>query len=364
MVEESHYDYRSEFAPAPRQSLSIGVVLPVAEDTPVFRQALDALAAATPRADDVVIVCDGPVSSAARAARQHGFRVVECASRRGPAAARNAGVRAIETDVVFFVDADVAIRPAAVGRVRDVLADDAIAAVVGCYDAAPPESNFFSLYKNLLQRAVHLDARADGSTFWGACGAVRRRAFAAVGGFDERFEKPSVEDIDLGYRLSAAGFRIRFDPSLEITHLKRWTLTSLVRSDVARRAVPWTWLLLRERAAAPDLNLRYSSRIAGALSWLAIAAFVVGAFEPRAWWLAGAALASLAWIDRRLWTFFRTARGAVFASAAILWHWVYYAYSALGFALGVVTYPIVGARMVSDRGAASMKPRPGTRPRR
>jgi GT2 family glycosyltransferase len=330
--------------------MSVGVVLPVRDNDARFQRALQALGQASPRADEVVVVLDGPVPDAARLVRQAGFTPIELQVRSGPAAARNAGVRAIHTDVLLFVDADVAVSPDLVARVRARLADPSVHAVVGCYDDAPPETNFFSQYKNLLQRFVHLNARSDGSTFWGACGAIRRPAFVDAGGFDERFDRPSVEDIDLGYRLRARGQRIVFDPSLQVTHLKRWTLTSLVKSDVLRRAMPWTWLMMRESRIESDLNLRYSSRVAGMLSLVLGAALVASPFVPHALVVALAAAVGLAAIDRSLFAFFRARRGTVFAVAAAAWHWVYYAYSTVAFVVAVALYPVLGRRLVRRDG--------------
>ena len=176
---------------------SVSVILPVKCDNAAYRLALAALKAASPAADDVIVVTDGSLPTAADLARAHGFRVVERSTSGGPAAARNTGACASSSDLLLFIDADVAITPDLIGRVRAALADPAVAAVVGCYDDEAPETNFFSQYKNLLQRYVHLQARSEGATFWGACGAIRRQVFFDVRGFDERFRLPSVEDIDL-----------------------------------------------------------------------------------------------------------------------------------------------------------------------
>ena len=56
-----------------------------------------------------------------------------------------------------------------------------------------------SQYRNLLHHFVHQHGHAEASTFWAGCGAIRRAAFDAVGGFDAaRFPRPSIEDIELG----------------------------------------------------------------------------------------------------------------------------------------------------------------------
>jgi GT2 family glycosyltransferase len=252
--------------------MTVSAILPVHADSQAFRRALDALRAANPPFDEVIVVCDGPAPGAGEAAGALGFTVVRRERSGGPAAARNSAARVAAGDVIFFVDSDVAVHPDVVVRLRHAFERPDVDAVVGVYDACPPARNFFSRYKNLLQRFIHLAARSEGATFWGACGAIRRRALWAVGGFDERFGRPSVEDIDLGYRLTGAGFRIEFRKDLEVTHLKTWTMTSLLASDVLRRALPWTWLMLRESNVRRDLNLRYRHRVAGVLSCLFFAA--------------------------------------------------------------------------------------------
>jgi hypothetical protein len=55
--------------------------------------------------------------------------------------------------------------------------DHDLAAVIGSYDDEPFEPNFLSQYKNLLHHYVHQTANRDASTFWGACGAIRRESF-------------------------------------------------------------------------------------------------------------------------------------------------------------------------------------------
>ena len=131
--------------------------------------------------------------------------------------------------MLFFVDADVVVPPTAVGAVRACLSDPALAAVIGCTTKTPAAPNFVSQFKNLAHRFVHQQAGDEVPTFWGACGAIRRTVFVALGGFDERFDLPSIEDIELGMRLTRAGGHIRIQKDLEVTHLKRWTLTSLVQ---------------------------------------------------------------------------------------------------------------------------------------
>ncbi|HVL63180.1 MAG TPA: glycosyltransferase family 2 protein [Microbacterium sp.] len=65
--------------------------------------------------------------------------------------------------------------------------------------------------------ASSTDTERDAGWLSGSCVMVRRAAFEAIGGFDEGFFM-YFEDVDLGYRLSRAGWRNRFTPDAEVTH--------------------------------------------------------------------------------------------------------------------------------------------------
>ena len=100
----------------------------------------------------------------------------------------------------------------------------------------------------------------EASTFWGACGAICRDVFLSLGGFDESYRQPSIEDIELGYRLKQAGYRIKLCKTLQVKHLKHWGVVSLLKADFFYRALAWTQLILRNGKLINDLNLQLSSR--------------------------------------------------------------------------------------------------------
>ena len=70
--------------------------------------------------------------------------------------------------------------------------------------------------------------------------------FLEFGGFDPRlYPRPAIEDIELGYRLTRAGHRIVLARDVLATHMKRWSLTEMIRTDIFRRGVPWMLLIKR-----------------------------------------------------------------------------------------------------------------------
>jgi len=174
----------------------------------------------------------------------------------GPAEARNLAARRARGDALVFVDSDVVVHPNAFDLFRRRLAAGADA-VFGAYDDKPADSGAVSQFRNLLHHQVHLSGAGEAETFWAGLGAVRREAFEAVGGFDERrFPRPAVEDIDLGMRLRDAGRTIVLEPMAQGTHLKRWTLRTMVSTDLGHRGVPWLLLQIRARRPTMELNLR------------------------------------------------------------------------------------------------------------
>ena len=216
-----------------------------------------------------------------------------------------------------------------------------VAALFGSYDDNPGCTDFFSSFKNLFHHHVHQTSLAEAVTFWSGCGAIRRAAFEAVGGFNAAlYPEPSIEDIELGFRLTQQQQRVRLVKDLQVQHLKKWTLTALLRADIFQRAVPWTQLISRTGYLPCALNLAWEARLSAGLVALAalLATGLAAALIDIVRWFSGeiAAVlllvaATLLFLNRELYVFFWRKRGPIFALGAILAHWVYFFYSGATF---------------------------------
>jgi GT2 family glycosyltransferase len=313
--------------------MHLSIIVPVYNNAPDLRACLSALMASSCPDSEIIVVDDASTDDTPLIAAEKGVRLFRLARNMGPAAARNHGARHAQGDILFFVDADVIIGPGAVrhvARVFDECPD--MAAVFGSYDASPQARGVVSQYRNLLHHFVHQHGNPEASTFWAGCGAVRRSAFEAVGGFDEqRFPRPSIEDIELGYRLRQAGYRIRLDKTLQGTHLKRWTLRAVIWTDVACRAVPWSRLLLESQNTPNDLNLTRGQRLSAALIGLAGTLLPLAAWQVELLGLPALALLGVIALNRGLYAFFARQRGLGFAAACLPLHLLYYLCSGLSY---------------------------------
>ena len=332
-----------QFAPlrVSDDDLTICVIIPVYNGGPSFRKCLASVKALLPPPIEVIVVGDGDTDGSSQFAQEFGVNVLRFSSPGGPARARNFGASRAKGEIVFFVDADVTLPSDAIGRVAKVFQQEPdLAALFGSYDDDPGETNFLSQYRNLLHHYVHQNGGEDASTFWGACGAIRREIFLAMGGFDEMYVTPSIEDIELGYRLKRAGYSIRLCRSLQVKHWKRWELCSMLKADFFQRALPWTDLILRDRNCINDLNTGVSGRASVLLTFGLLCALAVSPWHPPALGVAGVMALALLILNGPLYLFFLRKRGVRFVLRVIPWHWLYFIYSGIGFSTGLVRHLI------------------------
>ena len=237
---------------------------------------------------EIVVADDGsPAADGVQAAvKEANVEFVRLDRSKGPAAARNAAACKAIGDILVFMDADTAVHRDTLCRfAREFDKDPQLDAVIGSYDQQPAAPGRVSRFRNILHSFVHHRAHRQAVTFWAGCGAVRAARFRAVGGFDESFPSPSIEDVEFGFRLREAGGRIELDPEIQVTHYKAWTFVSMVRTDLFARAIPWASLL--DRYPMPlDLNFMVQDRMSGALVALASLVTLVALIHGGVWWLA------------------------------------------------------------------------------
>lgn len=315
-------------------ALSVSVVMPVYNGAVTLRQSLQPLLAMRERGEiaEIIVVDDGSTDATATIAHGLGVRVLASGGRFGPGGARNLAALAADGNVLWFVDADVVVHADAALVLVDALQRTGAAAVFGTYDDHPPAADFLSQYKNLVHGYYHRRKAGSAATFWAGCGAIDKRAFLEAGGFDgKRYPRPSVEDIELGWRLHRRGLAIELVPALQATHLKIWRWRNLLHTEIFLRAIPWSRFIHAQGAWTNALNISRGERLRALLciGCVGTIACAVAGYAPA--WLAALMLGCVAAGSASLFNFFRRRRGPVFAVGAVAFHQVYYLYSSAAF---------------------------------
>ncbi len=317
----------------------MSVIIPARNASATLSRCLDALRAQTTDDIEVIVVDDNSTDDTAAGASRYPVELFALPQHAGVSAARNRGAEASHGAILLFLDADVVLAPGGISRVLTAMARPGVDALIGSYDEDPEDDSMVSRFKNLAHHHFHQHSRAEATSFWGACGAVRRECFFAAGEFDEkRFKLPSIEDVELGYRMIDQCVRIVLDPELQVKHLKKWTLTSLIATDVNRRAIPWTVLWMERRRMQKDLNFSYHQRF-GALVSLAIVLVSFGAIiNPYLWRFVGALVVAAFMLNQSLFRLLFRKGGARLAIGGFLLQQLYYLYSLFGLAVGSAIY--------------------------
>jgi hypothetical protein len=266
----------------------VSFIVPVRNDAARLARCLHSIRAnrCTPGQIDIVVVDNGSVDGSTQVARRFGARVRVVHNAR-VSELRNQGARDGSGEILAFVDADHEIASGWVAAAVETLELDGTGAT-GALCRAPADGTW-------VQRAYgYLRGRARGrhDVEWLGSGnmAVWRRTFDAVGGFDTSLE--TCEDVDLCYRIRAAGLRVVSDARLDnVHHGDPKTLHDLFKGEMWR---------------GRD-NLRVSFR--GPISWQGLPSAVVpvvdavmvgvapaGLLAAWAGWQPGLALAGVAFV--------------------------------------------------------------------
>lgn len=292
---------------------TVSAIVPATNAPPTLTACLDAIRAADEPPEELIVAEEG----------------------EGPADARNRGASQASGTVIVFVDADVVVHGDAFARVRRAFErDPELAALFGSYDDRPADPGTVSAFRNLMHHHVHQQGAGRATTFWAGLGAVRRDVFEASGGFDAaRYLVPSVEDIELGTRLAAAGCKIELDPLLQGTHLKAWSLRGMVESDYWDRGVPWVELLLRQGTGSSALNLGWRHRLSALAALGAAGALLRGRLRRTL-----VALAVLVALNRSFYELLVRRRGRAQAVIGLWLHVLHHVVGVLSVPVGIVEY--------------------------
>lgn len=179
------------------------------------------------------------------------MRVVRI-THKGPAVARNRGVAVAKGMFVVFLDGDVEVFPDTLYEITRVFADDPdVVALTGVWVKEQVSRSFFPNFKALRDWSYWINERDKSGYYFlfsTRIAAIKKAVFLRLGGFDEEYPAPLVEDIELTYRI-ARRYAIIFAPRVRVRHEfeEFWPIAK----KYFFRAYYWTKLYQRRKKFDP-----------------------------------------------------------------------------------------------------------------
>lgn len=199
----------------------ISVVIPTFNRRETLEKVLPLLARQTlPASDYELLLCDsgstdGTLELVAELAIPN-LRHILPAENRGRSGARNAGIREAVGDLVLFTDADILATPTLLEEHLELHRARPRTAMVGLEVQVASLGEYESVRDNPCVKGRHLHGANGKPLSWlfflTGNASVSRQALLDVGMFDENFTQYGHEDLELGYRLSKAGYKILYNP--------------------------------------------------------------------------------------------------------------------------------------------------------
>lgn len=198
---------------------TLSIIIPTFNGAHRIDKCLEALLKQTMgRNAELLVVDDGSQDGTSEVVAQFPMVRLISQANSGPAAARNRGAQEAAGDLILFTDDDCEPASGWLDAMIKPFHDPEVVAVKGAYRTRQKpliarfvQAEYEDRYR-LMSRSVDIDFVDTYSA------AFRRERFLEMGGYDTDFPTACAEDIELSYRMSARGWKMRFEPNAIVYH--------------------------------------------------------------------------------------------------------------------------------------------------
>jgi len=223
----------------------VSIIIPTFNGASRIGNCLDALLRQKPRPNvEILVVDDGSTDNTADVVgRYPGVRCIT-QSNAGPAAARNRGAAEAHGTIVLFTDDDCVPMPDWLEAMLAPFRDPEVVGAKGAYRTRQKSliARFVQIeYEDRYRLMSNLDCIDFIDTY---SAAFRRDRFLEMTGYDTSFPVACAEDVELSYRMSARGWKMKFAPGAIVYHTHPDSLSGYLKKKY--KFAFWRVLALRK----------------------------------------------------------------------------------------------------------------------
>jgi glycosyltransferase involved in cell wall biosynthesis len=203
----------------PIEATTASIIIPTFNGASRIGHCLDALLNQTSGKNvEILVVNDGSTDNTVGVVeRSSGVRLISQANA-GPAAARNRGALEARGTIILFTDDDCVATPDWLDAMLEPFQDPEVVGAKGVYRTRQTSlvARFVQIEYEDRYRLMRSQSSIDFIDTYSA--AFRRDRFLAMNGYDISFPVACAEDIELSYRMSARGWKMKFAPAAIVYH--------------------------------------------------------------------------------------------------------------------------------------------------
>lgn len=260
--------------------MNVSIIIPCHKNEDTLVRTLESINQSNITDFEVIVINDNPYTelTVLKDTCPFPLTIIQNHEHIGCAESRNKGADAAKGKILFFTDADIILKPDTISKLAADLNDD-IKASIGSYTIDTPIKNAYSKFKNIFHHYNHQNLGNYSPSFWTGCGAVYKTTFLKTGKFDTAEEISPIEDIDFGYRLNSMGYKIKINKEAQVVHLKDYCLKKLIVSDLFQRAIPWTYIIIKNKKIPGSSNTSANYKFSLALTLTFILLNILNALD-------------------------------------------------------------------------------------
>lgn len=201
------------------ETATASIIIPTFNGAFRIENCLDSLVKQTAGRDvEILVVDDGSTDNTAEVVRRYSSVRLISQANAGPAAARNRGAQDAQGTILLFTDDDCVPMPDWLEAMLGTFNDPEVVGAKGIYRTHQKSlaARFVQIeYEDKYRLMASLPSIDFIDTY---SAGFRRERFLEMSGYDTSFPVACAEDVDLSYRMSARGWKMKFVPAAIVYH--------------------------------------------------------------------------------------------------------------------------------------------------